>query len=453
MWTDYGYDSADRLTSVVNKRTGPVTLSSFTYTLDATGSRTQMVDLSGSHSYQYDPLYRLTQVTYPGPQTDTYTYDGVGNRLTMNAAGYTYDAADQMLTAGAVAYGYDNNGNQTSRGLLDTFTYDHENRLTQAVTGGVLSSSIYNGDGVRMSHTVGVVTTNYSWDVNASLPVVLQDGLNTYVYGLDLISSTDALGAQTYFAYDGLGSTTDLTNGSGTVTGTYSYDVFGAVRAQTGGGANYWQFTGEQTDADSGLQYLRARYYDTATGRFLGRDPLMIGNRYSYVEGNPTNYVDPYGLFSVGGVDVTPDFVDDAADSVADVVSDTYHDPANAAAYLDGLSLTINVYVAGLVDISAAIGCTVGPGGCAAGYLAAYFGTAPAQMFTNFLSVVSTGLTCVDWLGIIGDKEGSSFTDCAVSASTSYFGAIPEPNISAVISGYQVCYDVGKCSAWWTYNP
>ena len=182
---------------------------------------------------------------------------------------------------------------------------------------------------MRMSHTVAGTPTNYTWDVNASLPVVLQDGLNTYVYGLDLISATDSLGVQTYFTYDGLGSTADLTNGSGTVTGTYSYDVFGAVRAQTGGGENVWQFTGEQRDADSGTYFLRARYYDPATGRFLGRDPLNIGNRYSYVGNNPTNRIDPYGLFP-GVPDVTPDFVDDAIDEIGDTFDDYVVDPVHS---------------------------------------------------------------------------------------------------------------------------
>jgi YD repeat-containing protein len=68
----------------------------------------------------------------------------------------------------------------------------------------------------------------------AGLPVVLQDGTNTYVYGLDLISSTDGSGDQTYFTYDGLGSTADLTDDEGDVVDGYTYDVFGAVR---GGGA------------------------------------------------------------------------------------------------------------------------------------------------------------------------------------------------------------------------
>jgi RHS repeat-associated protein len=147
------------------------------------------------------------------------------------------------------------------------------------------------------------VTTDYAWDMKRPLPVVLDDGTNQYVYGLDLISATDGAGAQTYFTYDGLGSATDLTNGSGAVTGTYSYDVFGAVRAQSGGGSNQWQFTGEQRDADSALYFLRARYYDPATGRFLAQDsapgsaaiPQTL-NQYAYTVNNPTNWTDPSGL-------------------------------------------------------------------------------------------------------------------------------------------------------------
>jgi RHS repeat-associated protein len=80
------------------------------------------------------------------------------------------------------------------------------------------------------------------------------------------------------------------------VTDTYTYDVYGAVRTRTGTSPNEFTFTGEQVDS-SGLQYLRARYYDAATGRFASRDPLPLMQRYGYVWSNPTNLVDPYGLY------------------------------------------------------------------------------------------------------------------------------------------------------------
>ncbi len=277
------------------------TISSFTYTLNAAGARTQVVDGSGTTTYAYDNLYRLTGVTYPGPTTDTYTYDANGNRLTKNATAYTYDNADQMLTAAGVNYGYDANGNQTSRGS-DTFAWDFENRMTAATVSGTATTYTYNGDGLRQSRASGGVASSYTWDVNRGLPVILQDttasATTTYVYGLGMLYWVDGSGNPTYRLTDGLGSTANLANGSGNVTDSWTYDVFGAVRTHSGANGTEFTFTGEQNDPN-GLEYLRARYYDPASGRFLGQDPL--GGGYGYAGGNPVNFVDPTGLYTICG--------------------------------------------------------------------------------------------------------------------------------------------------------
>jgi RHS repeat-associated protein len=144
--------------------------------------------------------------------------------------------------------------------------------------------------------------------VAASLPVVLTDGTNTYVYGLDLISSTvNSTGTQTYYLYDGLGSTVNLTSApSGSSTQSYSYDVFGATPGGPPPGSNQWLFTGEQRDADSGLYYLRARHYDQTTGRFLGRDPFKGyiefphgQHPYAYAFNNPVSWADLSGEWGI----------------------------------------------------------------------------------------------------------------------------------------------------------
>jgi RHS repeat-associated protein len=109
----------------------------------------------------------------------------------------------------------------------------------------------------------------------------------------------------------------NLTNSSATKTDGYTYDAFGAPTHSTGSSAQPFQFTGQQTDADSGLQYLRARYYDPGTGRFLGQDPLtgsmrngQTQNPYPYVVNSPTNWTDPtgmcLGLGSCGPIDDIP---------------------------------------------------------------------------------------------------------------------------------------------------
>jgi len=183
-----------------------------------------------------------------------------------------------------------------------------------------------------MSHKVGTATqVNYVWDVNRSVPEILQDGTNTYVYGLGRISSTDGSGVQTYYDADGLGSTGDLTNSAATKTDSYTYDAFGTSTHTSGTSANAFQFTGQQTDADSGLQYLRARYYDPATGRFLGRDPLagqldkpVTLNRYPYVLNNPTTLVDPLGLcgWFDDPLECAQNATKDALNGAVDVITD-----------------------------------------------------------------------------------------------------------------------------------
>ena len=106
-----------------------------------------------------------------------------------------------------------------------------------------------------------------------------------------------------YFLHDGQGSTRALTNAAGVVTDTYDYTAFGDLYAQTGLTETPYLYTGQQYDAVTGLYSLRARYYDPAVGRFLGRDkfghqfgyPLDL-NRYEYVTSNPISLIDPSGL-------------------------------------------------------------------------------------------------------------------------------------------------------------
>jgi RHS repeat-associated protein len=303
------YDSANRLTGLIHTSTVSGTVASFSYTLDKVGNRTRMVDTEGTTLYEYDKLYRLTAVTYPDAMNVVYQYDPMGNRLSMatnsGTTTYTYDAADRLLTAGATAFTWDADGNMLTKGG-QTFTYDAVNRLTQVVSGTLTVGFAYDGDGRRASKTVNGTATGYVYDTIAGLAYVLAEqtggDITLYTYGADLLAMTDPAGAQSYYHADGLGSTRGLTNGSGQVTARYTYDVFGAVRSSGGAGNTAFKFAGEQTDDESGLIYLRARYYDPSLARFLSKD-LWRGsqqdtqslNRYVYVKNNPTNQVDPSG--------------------------------------------------------------------------------------------------------------------------------------------------------------
>ena len=188
---------------------------------------------------------------------------------------------------------------------MNTYAYDSANRLT-AVSGPPSETSqqsatyAYNGLGDRLSQD-GV---NYTLDLNAGLTQVLDDGTNTYTYGLGRISQQSGSTAE-YFLGDALGSVRQLVDNTGEVTLTKSYAPYGEVLSSAGSGSSTFAFTGEQQDA-SGLTYLRARYYNPADGRFLSRDtwegdenqPITY-NKWTYANANPVMYTDPSGAIAL----------------------------------------------------------------------------------------------------------------------------------------------------------
>jgi RHS repeat-associated protein len=123
-----------------------------------------------------------------------------------------------------------------------------------------------------------------------------------YVFGLGLDEplSIDQAGSLYYYHQDSLGSVNRLTNASGSVARTYSYDSFGKITSQTGTLDQPFTFTGREYDPETGLYYYRARYYDPKAGRFISKDPIgfMGGdvNLFRYVGNDPGNWVDPEGL-------------------------------------------------------------------------------------------------------------------------------------------------------------
>ena len=114
-----------------------------------------------------------------------------------------------------------------------------------------------------------------------------------------IIEDTDGVTASWYH-HDQLGTTRTLTDNAGDTLATYSYDPYGNPAGATGTDTTPFGYTGQYTDTETGLIYLRARYYDPATAQFLTRDPLEIltGEPYSYAADNPLNMADPSGLAS-----------------------------------------------------------------------------------------------------------------------------------------------------------
>lgn len=281
----------------------PTSTPTFTPTFTPTPTPSGPVTIT----YTYDPLGRLTAADYSNSNYYHYAYDPVGNRLQQNNSvngqlttdNYTYDTANRLVSKNSVNYTWDNNGNLLSDGV-NTYTYDPANRLIGYNGQSLNVAFAYNGLGDRLHQTVNNQSIDYSIDISAALPTVLSDGTNTYLYGLDNLSQSGGTGTD-YFLGDALDSTRQLTNASGQLDLAKSYDPFGDNVSQIGPDSTILGYTGQQTDP-TGLQYLRARYYDPTQGRFITRDTWegnsyqpMSYNLWAYGNANPVLYTDPSG--------------------------------------------------------------------------------------------------------------------------------------------------------------
>ena len=101
-----------------------------------------------------------------------------------------------------------------------------------------------------------------------------------------------------YYLYNGHGDVVQITNSTGVVTRDYGFDAFGVERGINDADTNPWRYCGEYTDLETSSIYLRHRYYNPASGRFLTEDPIRDGtNWYMYANSNPVTFYDPTGLY------------------------------------------------------------------------------------------------------------------------------------------------------------
>ena len=260
--------------------------------------------------YSYDPIYELTQAVVNGSVAEGYSYDAVGNRLTSaGPTSYNYNTSNELTSTSAATYAYDNNGNSTSKTDstgTTSYTWDYENRLATVTLPGEGGTVYFNYDpfGRRIRKVYGGATTIYAYDGDNVLEELASSGSVVARYtqgaGIDEPLAMYRGLATSYFHADGLGSITSLTDGSGQLAASYVYDSFGKLTASTGIVTNPFQYTGRESDSETGLYYYRARYYDQNVGRLLSEDPIRAAwSAYDYVDNNPTNYIDSSGISKV----------------------------------------------------------------------------------------------------------------------------------------------------------
>jgi len=312
----YGYDLVGHLTSVSD------TSAAITAAVLPSGASVQYAT-----SLSYNATNRPVGVSWaPAPTaaaptassvTFGHAYNAVNQRIgqsisdnswvnyptaTASTVSYTANALNQYTTVGAVSPTYDGNGNLTSDGTF-TFGYDAENRLTSASGAGNTVAYAFDAQGRRKTRTVNGTTTVFVTDAD-NHEVLEYDGASGaiqrwYAYNLgpnDVLNQTNVrTGTRAVLIPDIQGSIIALLDsGSGTLS------KLGYLPYGKSGSAGPFGFTGQRVDVEmGGLYYYRARHYSPAWGRFLQVDPSGYGggiHLYAYVNNDPLNLVDPFGL-------------------------------------------------------------------------------------------------------------------------------------------------------------
>ncbi len=344
---NYIYDGAGRMTELNRLDANGVSELKYNYTYDNNGNRTKIVETEKSGrkvttTYEYDKLNRLVkEVNGHSGNTTSYKFDARNNITEKTISGtdnytesyiYTSEHTDKYMSnriievtkksgntlLGRTFYYQQPNGNTykkivtneygepvetadytyNSWNLMDsasvqkgntktdvTFKYDATNRRNGKIT------EVYEN-----GHLEDSKTTEYIWyGDKVQYEEVTQNkqvSSNVNMWGMSGIAARN----EELFSSDAHGNTDASYDGTKTVK-RYTYDAYGNAIRDNEEDDNPYRYCGENYDEETGLYYLRARYYDPSIGRFMSEDPAQDGlNWYVYCYNNPLKYIDKNGL-------------------------------------------------------------------------------------------------------------------------------------------------------------
>lgn len=254
---------------------GGNTLQSYAYTYDNVNNITQTAEPGLTKTYTYDDLNRLTQAVYNPGTTYSYGYDAIGNITSANGSSYTYNQSgnanpNAVTSVGSDTYTYDSNGNVASTPTL-TIANNWQNQPSLVTIGSTNINMYYDETGERFIYqtptsTETQVTPDYL-DRGGVAEVIIRLG----DLPIGLISNNTVYGSIT----DNLNTPVKQITSSGTTAEGVTYDPFGEILTQTGNLNGKRGYINQQEDADTGLSYLNARYYNPAVSRFTSEDPIV----------------------------------------------------------------------------------------------------------------------------------------------------------------------------------
>jgi len=328
-----GYDNQDRLVTDTNlSAAGQSTYSYAAADSKLATSNYSRLGQTATYTYSAD----RTQLTSAkiGAATTNYAYNATtGDIASAGSNGFTYNAAGRLATrtGAATSYVYDALGRRTS-GAGNTYTWQGQSLTSAKNAAGQTTNFTYDSTGQRLSKQTGDAKTSYIYDgLKLTSLIVKNSGKTqtiTYLYG----SASTPVGAS-YSSLEGTtttkvdfqivsdqhGDVRELCDTNGAAFARYEYDAYGNITssqtfatsfvslalAQQVSLAQPLRYAGYVFDAETGLYYCSARYYDPSTASFISRDLAKADGEkslYMYCAGEPVNFTDNSGRGPVGAV-------------------------------------------------------------------------------------------------------------------------------------------------------
>ncbi len=317
-----------------------------------------------NRTFGYDALNRISTLNQSSGNSTgcsstfnlSWTYDAWGNRTDQNVTGGTCNAFHATVNTqnrlSGSPYEYDAAGNMT-HDASHTYFYDAENRLIQVDgTLGTCSTATacyqYDAFGLRAESNHGSWQMGYIHDLSGKVVADWETSSGFTGWATGYVYLNGALlaqyqGSTTHFAHpDHLGSTRLLTGLNQSVVQNLDYLPFGELNSSDSG-INTHQFTGDERDAETGLDHTWFRQYSSQLGRWMHPDPAGLAaanpanpqswNRYAYVLNNPLALVDPFGLDCA--------FLNDSGDGIEEIAPELDASECGAQG---------GVYFAGTID-------------------------------------------------------------------------------------------------------